>query len=40
MAVIIESSSSVYIRRLQSNYMFFSVIRFLDGEFFRGGEIK
>lgn len=40
MSVIVESSSSVYIRRMQSNYMFSSVIRFLDGGFCRGGEVK
>lgn len=40
MTVIIESSSLVYIRRLQFNYIFFSVIRFLDGGFCQGREVK
>lgn len=39
--MIIESSSLVYIRRLQSNYIyFFSAVGFLDGGFCRGGEVK
>lgn len=42
MAVITESSSSVYIRRVQSNYIIFflSVIRILAGGFRKGGEVK